>query len=69
LGNIKTAYEKNESLENLVLDQFFTDAINKCQQGWRKVIATATIYGVPIPCLSTGKRFLEFVSFIVLIFI
>jgi 6-phosphogluconate dehydrogenase len=69
LGNIKTAYEKNESLENLLLDQFFTDAINKCQQGWRKVIATATIYGVPIPCLSTGKRFLEFVSFIVLIFI
>jgi 6-phosphogluconate dehydrogenase len=55
LGNIKTAYEKNESLENLLLDHFFTDAINKCQQGWRKVIATATVYGIPIPCLSTGK--------------
>lgn len=55
LGNIKTAYEKNESLENLLLDHFFTDAINKCQEGWRKVIATATVYGIPIPCLSTGK--------------
>ena len=55
LGNIKSAYEKNESLENLLLDQFFTTAINNCQQGWRKVIATATIYGIPIPCLSTGR--------------
>ncbi len=60
LGNIKSAYDKNESLENLLLDDFFTDAINKCQVGWRKVIATATIYGIPIPCLSTGKIFLIF---------
>jgi 6-phosphogluconate dehydrogenase len=58
LGNIKSAYDKNESLENLLMDEFFTDAINKCQLGWRKVIATATVYGIPIPCLSTGKRFL-----------
>jgi 6-phosphogluconate dehydrogenase len=55
LGNIKSAYDKKESLENLLLDEFFTDAINKCQVGWRKVIATATVYGIPIPCLSTGK--------------
>ena len=55
LGNIKSAYDKNEQLENLLLDDFFTDAINKCQVGWRKVIATATVYGIPIPCLSTGK--------------
>ncbi|CAF4602495.1 unnamed protein product [Rotaria socialis] len=59
LGNIKTAYEKNESLENLLLDNFFTDAINKCQQGWRKVVATASIYGVPIPCLSTALAFYD----------
>ena len=57
LGNIKSAFDKNESLENLLLDHFFTEAINQCQQGWRKVVATATVYGVPIPCLSTGKHF------------
>jgi 6-phosphogluconate dehydrogenase len=55
LGDIKSAYDKKESLENLLLDKFFTDAINGCQIGWRKVIATATVYGIPIPCLSTGK--------------
>jgi 6-phosphogluconate dehydrogenase len=54
LGNIKSAYENNPTLENLLLDQFFTEAINKCQLGWRKVIAAATVYGIPIPCLSTG---------------
>ena len=58
LGNIKAAFEKNEQLENLLLDDFFANAINTCQEGWRKVIATATVYGVPIPCLSTGKVFL-----------
>ncbi len=57
MGNIKSAYDKNEGLENLLLDDFFTDAINKNQVGWRKVIATATVYGIPIPCLSTGKIF------------
>lgn len=59
LGNIKSAFEKNPSLENLLLDDFFTDAINKCQLGWRKVIATATVYGVPIPCLSTALAFYD----------
>jgi len=59
LGNIKQAYDKNESLENLLLDNFFTDAINKCQEGWRKVIATATVYGIPVPCLSTALAFYD----------
>ncbi|CAF3797776.1 unnamed protein product [Rotaria sp. Silwood1] len=59
LGNIKAAYDKNESLENLLMDNFFMDAINKCQQGWRKVIATASIYGVPIPCFSTALAFYD----------
>lgn len=59
LGNIKSAFDKNESLENLLLDHFFTEAINQCQQGWRKVVATATVYGVPIPCLSTALAFYD----------
>jgi 6-phosphogluconate dehydrogenase len=59
LGNIKSAYDKNGSLENLLLDDFFTDAINKCQVGWRKVVATATVYGIPIPCLSTALAFYD----------
>lgn len=55
MGNIKTAFDKDQELKNLLFDNFFANAIDKCQQGWRKVIATATVYGIPIPCLSTGK--------------
>merc|ERR1712158_210663 len=31
LGNIKTAYDKNPELDNLLLDDFFKDAIHKAQ--------------------------------------
>lgn len=31
LGNIKAAYDKNPNLVNLLLDDFFKDAIDKCQ--------------------------------------
>jgi 6-phosphogluconate dehydrogenase len=31
LGNIKQAFDKNPNLENLLLDEFFTKEIHKCQ--------------------------------------
>lgn len=31
LGNIKEAFEKNHDLENLLLDDFFKNAIHECQ--------------------------------------
>ena len=33
LGNIKAAYDKNPNLVNLLLDDFFKEAIDKCQVG------------------------------------
>ena len=33
LGNIKDAFIKNPDLQNLLLDDFFKDAIHKCQVG------------------------------------
>ena len=57
LGNIKAAYDKNSELDNLLLDDFFKNAINECQASWRKVVANAVQLGVPTPCFSTGKFF------------
>ena len=57
LGNIKAAYDKNSELDNLLLDDFFKNAINECQASWRKVIANAVQLGVPTPCFSTGNFF------------
>jgi len=31
LGNIKSAFDKNQGLVNLLLDDFFKDAIDQCQ--------------------------------------
>ena len=37
LGDIKAAYEKNPELDNLLLDDFFKNAIHEAQSSWRKV--------------------------------
>ncbi|HEY1581131.1 MAG TPA: decarboxylating NADP(+)-dependent phosphogluconate dehydrogenase, partial [Terracidiphilus sp.] len=36
LGNIKAAFDKNPNLENLLLDDFFSSALNKYGWSWRK---------------------------------
>ncbi|KAG8234583.1 hypothetical protein J437_LFUL013845 [Ladona fulva] len=59
LGNIKAAFDKNPNLSNLLLDNFFRDAIHKCQDSWRTVVATAAKIGIPIPALSTALSFYD----------
>ena len=59
LGNIKEAFDKDANLENLLLDDFFRDAIHNAQAGWRKVVATAATIGVPVPCFSTALSFYD----------
>jgi len=59
LGNIKAAYDKNSELDNLLLDDFFKNAINDCQASWRKVVANAVQLGVPTPCFSTALAFYD----------
>ncbi|XP_065186571.1 6-phosphogluconate dehydrogenase, decarboxylating-like [Sycon ciliatum] len=59
LGNIKAAFEKNPELQILLLDQFFKDAIHRCQVSWRKVVAQAVMMGIPTPCFSTALAFYD----------
>lgn len=59
LGNIKEAYDKNPSLQNLLLDDFFKKEILKCQDSWRKVVAAAVTLGVPTPAFSTALAFFD----------
>lgn len=59
LGNIKSAFDKNPNLTNLLLDDFFMDAIHKCQDSWRKVIAAAVTFGIPTPAFSTALAFYD----------
>eukprot|EP00057_Strongylocentrotus_purpuratus_P004058 XP_003727927.1 PREDICTED: 6-phosphogluconate dehydrogenase, decarboxylating isoform X1 [Strongylocentrotus purpuratus] len=59
LGNIKAAFEKDPNLTNLLLDDFFKNAIHKCQASWRKVLAAAVMQGVPTPAFSTALAFYD----------
>ena len=59
LGNIKAAYDKNPELANLLLDEFFSSALNKYQASWRKAIVQAIELGVPTPAFSTALAFYD----------
>jgi 6-phosphogluconate dehydrogenase len=59
LGNIKAAYDKNPELANLLLDDFFSSALNKYQASWRKAIVHAIEIGVPTPAFSTALAFYD----------
>lgn len=59
LGNIKAAFDKNPGLDNLLLDDFFREAIHSCQKSWRKVVAQSVLLGVPTPCFSTALAFFD----------
>src|SRR3972149_6390717 len=41
LEDIKKAFDKNPTLENLLLDDFFRKAVDKAQPSWRRVVVTA----------------------------
>jgi 6-phosphogluconate dehydrogenase len=38
LGDIKKAFDKDPKLENLLMDEFFSSALNKYQASWRKAL-------------------------------
>jgi 6-phosphogluconate dehydrogenase len=59
LGNIKAAFDKNPNLENLLLDDFFSGALNKYGWSWRKAVIHAIEIGVPMPAFSTALAFYD----------
>jgi 6-phosphogluconate dehydrogenase len=59
LGNIKAAFDKNPNLENLLLDDFFSNALNKYGWSWRKAVIHAIEIGIPMPAFSTALAFYD----------
>ena len=59
LGNIKEAYDKNPKLQNLLLDDYFRNAIENSQHAWRKVVATAIEWGIPVPAFSSALAYYD----------
>jgi len=59
LGKIRDAFDINPDLQNLLLDDFFIDAITHALPGWRKAVATAVSIGVPVPTFSSALSFYD----------
>ncbi|MBK3519190.1 decarboxylating NADP(+)-dependent phosphogluconate dehydrogenase [Carboxylicivirga marina] len=59
LSKIKEAFDNQSSLSNLLLDPYFKAAIDKAQNGWRKVVATAVMNGIPTPAFATALCYFD----------
>jgi 6-phosphogluconate dehydrogenase len=59
LGDIKAAFDRDPKLQNLLLDKFFSTAMNKYHPAWRKAIIYGVRVGVPMPAFSTALAFYD----------
>jgi 6-phosphogluconate dehydrogenase len=59
LGQIKEAFDANPALDNLLLDSFFSEALNRYQASWRAAQIHAIKLGVPTPAFSTALAFFD----------
>ncbi|MBT8369400.1 MAG: decarboxylating NADP(+)-dependent phosphogluconate dehydrogenase, partial [Deltaproteobacteria bacterium] len=59
LERIKEAFDRSPNLENLLLDSYFTEAVELCQAGWRKVVSTAARIGIPTPAISAALNYYD----------
>jgi 6-phosphogluconate dehydrogenase len=59
LGKIKEAFDRDRGLVSLLLDSYFKAEIERCQPGWRQVIAAAVTAGIPLPAFSTALAFYD----------
>jgi 6-phosphogluconate dehydrogenase len=59
LGEIKTAYERNPSLDNLLLDSYFQNEVEAAQPAWRRAVTQAVQLGIPVPAMSSALAFYD----------
>ena len=59
LQKITEAYERNASLRNLMLDPYFTGALQDGNQPWREVVALAVRGGIPVPAFGSALAYYD----------
>lgn len=59
LDRIKEAFDDQPNLENLLLYPYFLEAVKAAQDSWRRVVVTATQYGIPVPAFSTALAYYD----------
>jgi 6-phosphogluconate dehydrogenase len=59
LGNIKAAYDSSPQLENLALDEFFSEALKNAESGWRRAVMLAVSNGIPAPAFVSALSYFD----------
>jgi 6-phosphogluconate dehydrogenase len=59
LENIKSAYDTDPKLENLLLDAYFAQTIKSHQTGWRRTVAGAITNGIWTPAFSSAIAYYD----------
>ncbi|HYA49510.1 MAG TPA: decarboxylating NADP(+)-dependent phosphogluconate dehydrogenase [Burkholderiales bacterium] len=59
LGRIKEAFGREPKLANLLLDPFFRERVEACQEAWRRVVAAGVTNGVWVPAMASGLNYLD----------
>lgn len=59
LADIKAAFDADNGLSNLLLNDFFKEKVDKAQTGWRRVCAAAIENGIPVPAFSSALSYYD----------
>ena len=59
LGKIKEAFDTKPDLVNLLLDPFFTDAVENAQAAWRRVVIKSVELGIPMPATGAALAYYD----------
>jgi 6-phosphogluconate dehydrogenase len=59
LEQIESAFQRNRGLENLLLDSYFINVLENCQEDWRHIIKLAFDNGLPVPVLSSALSYYD----------
>ena len=59
LGKIREAFEKEPALTNLLMDDYFAEAVQDAQSGWRDVVAQAVLNGIPAPAMASALTYFD----------
>jgi 6-phosphogluconate dehydrogenase len=59
LNRIRDAYETGVAVPNLILQDYFREAIVQAEPSWRKVVSLAIEAGVPVPAFTSSLAYYD----------
>ena len=59
LERIKEAFDRQPDLANLLLAPYFHEAVDRCQDAWREVVALAVTHGIPVPAYASALAYYD----------